>query len=62
MRLAAKRLQRLLQRIQRGTRIRQHLLALIQHMQTVEAQRADDNDVAIVALAVRRGAFRQAGI
>ncbi len=62
MRLPAQRLKRFFQGIERGPRIGQHLLAFIQQMQLVEAQGADNHNVAVVIVAVRRGAFGQAGI
>ncbi len=62
MRLAAKRLERALQLPERGAGVSEDLLAVIQQVQLIEAQRADDNNVAIVVVAVRRRAFRQAGV
>ena len=62
MRLTAKRLQRLFQRIQRGARISQHLLTLIQHMQTVQPQRADNDDLAVVIITIGRRTLSQASV
>ncbi|MNC21800.1 hypothetical protein D3C75_697850 [compost metagenome] len=62
MRFPAQRLERFFQRIQGGAREGQHLLAFIQQMQFVEAQGADNHNVAVIIVAVWRGAFGQTGI
>ena len=62
VRLAAQRLKRFFQGVERRAGEREHLLAFIQQVQLVEAQGADNHDIAIVIVAVRRGAFGQAGI
>ena len=62
MRFAAQRLKRFFEGVKRGAREREHLLAFIQQVQLVEAQGADNHDVTIVIVAVRRGAFGQAGV
>jgi hypothetical protein len=51
MRLATQRLQRFFQRVERGARERQHLFAFIQQVQLIEAQGADDDDLAVVVVA-----------
>ena len=62
MRFASQRLKRFFQRVKRGAGEGEHLFALVQQVQFVEAQGADNHDVTIVIVAVRRGAFGQAGI
>ena len=62
MRFTAKRFERLFQRIKCRTGISQHLFTVADDVQLIEAQSADDNDVAIVIIAARRRAFGQTGI
>ena len=62
VRFATQRLKRLFQRVERGAGEGEYLFALVQQVQFVEAQGADNHDVTIVIVAVRRGAFSQAGV
>ena len=51
--LAAKGLQCFFQRIERGARPCQHLFAVIQQVQLIEAQGADNDDIAVVVVTAR---------
>ncbi|MNI48817.1 hypothetical protein D3C73_1034000 [compost metagenome] len=57
MRFATKWLECFFQRIERGAGIRQNLFAFADDVQFVEAQGADNNNLAIVVIAAGRRAF-----
>ncbi len=62
MRFASQRFERFFQRIEGGAGPGQHLLAFVQQMQFVQAQGADNHDLAIVIIAVGGRTFGQAGV
>ncbi len=62
MRFASQRFERFFQRIEGGAGPGQHLLAFVQQMQFIQAQGADNHDLAIVIIAVGGRTFGQAGV
>ncbi|MNX64064.1 hypothetical protein D3C86_950810 [compost metagenome] len=62
MRLTPKRRQRLFQAVQRGAGQANHLLPIADKLDARNAQRVDQDDVAVVMIAVGGGTPGQAGV
>jgi hypothetical protein len=60
--LAPQRLKRFFQRVEGSAWEGQHLLAFVQHVQFIQTQGTDDNDIAVVVVAVGGRAFGKTGI
>ena len=62
MRFAAVGLEQFLEVVQGAAGEADHLLAVVQHLNMVEAQGADDDDLAVIVVAAGGRSFGQAGI